>query len=377
VLEVGARRPLQRDDTLVEVLSQVGLQLARAYESELAQKEVREAQLRALESQKLEAVGRLAGGIAHDFNNLLMVVLGEAELALRDGAITPALRSSLEEIRASGQRAALLTARLLAFSRRDMVRAEKIDMCGVLRDAESVLQRVMGEDVHVSTRVDVAPGDCIVEGNRGLLEQVLMNLAVNAREAMPDGGEVEIRLGVTSLSTSTAAAAGSPGANQGRYVVLSVRDTGIGIPPENRDAIFEPFFSTKEDGSGFGLATSYGIVRAAGGVIEVESEVGAGSVFRVYLPVVPVGPERISAGVGGGEPEAQGEALGARRVLVVVDDDGVRSVAARILKLGGYRVTTARDRAGAESQAPTPAAVSIMSTTRAGTRTAFGVGTIR
>jgi signal transduction histidine kinase len=218
VLEVGARRPLQRDDTLVEVLSQVGLQLARAYESELAQKEVREAQLRALESQKLEAVGRLAGGIAHDFNNLLMVVLGEAELALRDGAITPALRSSLEEIRASGQRAALLTARLLAFSRRDMVRAEKIDMCGVLRDAESVLQRVMGEDVHVSTRVDVAPGDCIVEGNRGLLEQVLMNLVVNAREAMPDGGEVEIRLGVTSLSTSTAAAAGNSGANQGRYV---------------------------------------------------------------------------------------------------------------------------------------------------------------
>jgi CheY-like chemotaxis protein len=214
-----------------------------------------------------------------------------------------------------------------------------------------VLQRVIGEDVHVTTNVEVAPGDCIVEGNRGLLEQVLMNLVVNAREAMPDGGEVEVRLGVSSLSASAAAAAGSPDASQGRYLVLSVRDTGIGIPPEHRDAIFEPFFSTKEDGSGFGLATSYGIVRATGGFIEVESEVGAGSVFRVYLPAVSAGPERVSASFGGPEPEMMvREAKDAGRVLIVEDDDGVRSVAARILELGGYRVTAARDRAEAEEQ---------------------------
>jgi len=350
VLELHTARPMKRDDTLVEVLSQVGLQLARAHERELTQKQVREAQLRALESQKLEAVGRLAGGIAHDFNNLLMVVLGEAELALRDPATTQELRSSLEEIRASGRRAASLTAQLLAFARRDIVRSEKVDMSSLVRDGERMLRRVIGEDVRVTTRVDAASGDCVVEGNRGLLEQVLMNLVVNAREAMPDGGDIEVSVRTSALSAAAAAAAGGPEAKAGQYVVVSVRDTGHGIPPEHRAAIFEPFFTTKPEGSGFGLATSYGIVRAAGGFIEVESEVGSGSVFRVHLPAIPATPERIAS--SDEEPTAhREEPLTVDRpghVLIVEDDDAVRSVAVRILDLGGYRVSAARDLAEAE-----------------------------
>ncbi|MGE0792488.1 MAG: ATP-binding protein, partial [Sandaracinaceae bacterium] len=335
VLELHTRRRMKRDDTLVEVLSQVGLQLARAHERELAQKQVREAEFRALESQKLEAVGRLAGGIAHDFNNLLMVVLGEAELALRDPATTPALRSSLEEIRASGRRAASLTAQLLAFARRDIVRSERIDVCALVRDAERMLRRVVGEDVRMTMRVDAASSDCVVEGNRGLIEQVLTNLVVNAREAMPAGGDIEVGVRTATSSAAAAAAVGGPDAKAGRYVVVSVRDTGHGIPPEHRAAIFEPFFTTKPEGSGFGLATSYGIVRAAGGFIEVESEVGSGSVFRVHLPVARLSPERSGASDDAAAPQPA-EPRAAHRpghVLIVEDDDAVRSVAGRILDL--------------------------------------------
>ncbi|MGE0161341.1 MAG: ATP-binding protein [Gemmatimonadales bacterium] len=349
VLELQTGRPMKRDDTLVEVLSQVGLQLARAHEREFAQKQVREAQLRALESQKLEAVGRLAGGIAHDFNNLLMVVLGEAELAMRDPATTPALRSSLEEIRASGRRAASLTAQLLAFARRDIVRSERIDMCSLVRDAERMLRRVIGEDVRMTTVVDTAPGGCVVVGNRGLFEQVLMNLVVNAREAMPEGGDLEVSVRTSALSAAAAAAAGGPEAKAGRYVVVSVRDTGHGIPPEHRAAIFEPFFTTKPEGGGFGLATSYGLVRAAGGFIEVESEVGSGSVFRVHLPVEGAAPKRAdSSSEPDTQPAESGNAHRPGHVLIVEDDDAVRSVAVRILDLGGYRVSAARDLAEAE-----------------------------
>jgi PAS domain S-box-containing protein len=241
-----------------------------------------------LQSQKMEAVGRLAGGVAHDFNNLLSVILGYSELLLMGLAKQNAQRLPLEEIHKAADRAASLTRQMLAFSRKQMLQPRVFDLNEVVTNMHRMLRRIIPEDIEVATVLDLDLGR--VEADPGQIEQVIMNLAVNARDALPPGGQLRIETSRVTLNGNLAGAAGE--VPPGDYVVLSVADTGSGIPPEIREHIFEPFFTTKEigKGTGLGLATVFGIVKQSGGEIEVESEVGRGTTFRIYLPRVPEPP---------------------------------------------------------------------------------------
>jgi signal transduction histidine kinase/ActR/RegA family two-component response regulator len=268
-------------------------------------------------TQRMEAVGRLAGGVAHDFNNLLTVILGEVELALAQPGLDPVGESALQEIRRAGERAALLTQQLLSFSRRQVVAPAEIDVKELVTELEKMLARLIGENVRLRTAT--SPGDAWIRADRGQMEQVLVNLVVNARDAMPAGGTIAIET-----------------ARAGDSVVISVTDTGTGMGDEVRRHLFEPFFTTKErgKGSGLGLATSYGIVRQAGGHIEVRTAVGTGTTMEVILPAVPPGARAPAAQVGMAPS-------GHETVLIVEDEPGVQRIAARVLGLKGYAVLTA------------------------------------
>ena len=222
------------------------------------------------ESQKMEAVGRLAGGVAHDFNNILTAILGYSDLLGASLSATNPLREEVEGIRTAAQKASALTRQLLAFSRKQVFVVETVDLNGLVRDMEKMLRRVIGEDVQI--RTSYAPGPARVRADRGQLEQVLVNLVINARDAMPAGGSIGIETGEAPPD-----------------VVLSVTDSGSGMDPETILHIFEPFYTTKEKGkgTGLGLATAYGIVEQSGGRIEVSSELGRGSTFRILLPRAP------------------------------------------------------------------------------------------
>ena len=243
--------------------------------------EAREAQLR--QAQKMEAVGQLAGGVAHDFNNLLTVILGNIGFAREDIEPAHAAQADLREAEYAGERARALVRQLLAFSRRQMVQPRVLDMSALVRDAERLLLRVLPETIQVVTHVPSAPA--LVRADPAQLEQVLVNLAINARDAMPDGGQLSIGLGHTTLDDDDAAA---HGVRAGRHVILAVRDTGIGMDAATVSRAFEPFFTTKPvgKGTGLGLATAYGVVTQAGGALRVESAPGEGTVFEVLLPEV-------------------------------------------------------------------------------------------
>ncbi len=285
-------------------------------------------------AQKLEAVGRLAGGIAHDFNNLLTVILGETEMALQDLDAADPTRPALEEIGKAGHRAGQLTRQLLSFSRQQIVEPTVFDLTELVADVERMLDRLIGEDVQLVSRL--APHAMRVRADRSQIEQLVINLAVNARDAMPRGGLLTIELVAVRLgehdAPHTSLAAGD-------YCVLSVNDSGVGMSEEVRSHIFEPFFTTKGPGrgTGLGLATCYGIVSQAGGHIEVYSELGVGSSFRVYLP------QAADAGSVDGAAPAQATAGGHERILLVEDQAAVRDIAARMLTSLGYEVTTAED----------------------------------
>jgi PAS domain S-box-containing protein len=291
-----------------------------------------EAELRA--SQKMDSIGRLAGGIAHDFNNLLTAILGYAELMEPDLAGQDHLQSSLREIRLAGERAAALTRQLLAFSRRQVLQPRLLDLNAVVSEVEKLLRRLIGEDVELVTRLD--PGLGSVKADPGQLEQVLMNLAVNARDAMPKGGTLTVETANTILDTGFARA--NPGARSGEYAVLTVADTGIGMSDEVRSHAFEPFFTTKEKGkgTGLGLATAYGIVKQSDGYITVESEPGRGATFRIYFPRAA----GAAAASGRGEHPALSP-RGTETILVVEDESGVRRLSRAILKAQGYIVLEA------------------------------------
>src|SRR5262249_3547746 len=271
-----------------------------------------EEQLR--QSQKMEAVGRLAGGIAHDFNNLLTAVNGFSELLLAELPAEAPGRAYAEEIRKAGERAALLTRQLLAFGRRQMLQPKVLDVNAVVAEVEHLLRRVIGEDV----RLDVQPGKDLgkVLADPGQLGQVLMNLAVNARDAMPTGG----RLTITTRNVDRCECETCPDESVAScpHALLEVRDTGCGMEEEIRARLFEPFFTTKEvgKGTGLGLATVYGIVKQSGGHITVESRLGAGTVFRVYLPCVEDAP-RSAASHNGTIQVAHG-----RETVLLVEDEG-------------------------------------------------------
>jgi len=289
------------------------------------------AQLR--QAQKMEAVGRLAGGIAHDFNNLLTAILGYAEI-LGDQMSDESARRDLGEIHRAGTRAADLTRQLLAFSRKQMMKPVVCDLNEVVDGACGMLRRVIGEDIHFT--VKPAPSPVWVNADPGQIEQVLMNLVVNARDAMPDGGFLTIQTSTCSVDPSQERLYDPMPANT--YALLSVTDTGCGMDEETRSHLFEPFFTTKPrgKGTGLGLATAYGIVKQSGGFIWADSTLGAGTTFRTYLPLVEMPIEALRTGVASTAPPT-----GAETILLVEDEESVRKLASQVLKRRGYEVLIA------------------------------------
>jgi nitrogen-specific signal transduction histidine kinase/CheY-like chemotaxis protein len=299
-----------------------------------AEEALRAAEGRLLQAAKLEAVGRLAGGVAHDFNNLLGVIMGYADLMARRLPPEDPLRRNVQEIQKAAERASNLTKQLLAFSRRQVLQPRVLDLHQTLREVESMLQRLIGEDVALVTvlREDVGR----VKADPGQIQQVLMNLAVNARDAMPEGGTLTVE--TTNVDLSEDYARRHLGVVPGPYVQLAVSDTGVGMTPEVQAHIFEPFFTTKtpEKGTGLGLATVYGIIKQSGGNIWVYSEPGRGTTFKVYLPRVD---ETAPANVLVDPPPDPRR--GQETVLLVEDDDKVREVVSLALRDAGYTVLEA------------------------------------
>jgi PAS domain S-box-containing protein len=283
-------------------------------------------------SQKMEAVGRLAGGVAHDFNNLLTVIRGYSELCLGKLEEADPLWRKVKGIQRASEQGARLTNQLLAFSRHQVMEMKVIDLNRLFKDLDRMLRRVIGEDIELVTTLAEDLGG--IKGDLGQMEQVTMNLAVNARDAMPKGGKLTIE--AKNVELDDVFFGSHAGGEPGRYVMFSVSDTGFGMTPEVKEHIFEPFFTTKEKGkgTGLGLSTVYGIVKQSGGEITVESEVGKGSVFRIYLPLV----EGVMEDQKGEEQGAWG---GKETVLVVEDDENVRRLAAEVLEEQGYRVLEA------------------------------------
>jgi PAS domain S-box-containing protein len=290
-----------------------------------------EAQL--LQSQKMEGIGRLAGGVAHDFNNLLSVVLGSAEFALESLREDDPLREELLEIQKAGLRAAALTRQLLAFSRKQVLQPKPLQLNDVVGDLEKMLRRVLGEDIDLVQ--ELAPDLGQVTADPGQVEQVIVNLAINSRDAMPDGGKLTITTANVDFAAGQAEVLA--GAAPGPYVMVSVKDSGGGMEEATLARIFEPFFTTKEagKGTGLGLSTVYGIVKQSGGVVDVASAPGQGTTFSVYLP-----REITSGPLARSLPPAT-RLGGTETVLVVEDDEAVRSLARRILEAAGYTVLTA------------------------------------
>jgi len=296
-----------------------------------AEKAKIEDQLR--QAQKLESVGRLAGGVAHDFNNLLTVINGYSRLLLSSLKAGDPLRDGLEEIHRAGERAAGLTQQLLAFSRKQILQPRVLDLNRVVDEMRRMLERLMGEDVEVCVTLQAEAATICADPHQ--LEQVLMNLAVNSRDAMPHGGKFSIETGFVEWGESQVQL--RPGAHAGPYVMLAVSDTGVGMSEETRGHIFEPFFTTKEvgKGTGLGLSTIHGIVEQSGGCVEAESEVGRGTTFKIYMPRV------MDAQAACGKREAVPAMGGKETVLVVEDQAEVRRYAAAALNVYGYRVMEA------------------------------------
>jgi len=289
------------------------------------------------QARRMEAVGRLAGGIAHDFNNMMTVVTGYSEILLqRLSPEDPAYRS-VREIKRAGDHAAQLTRQILAFSRRQMLQPRVMDLNRIVRGMDPMLRRVIGENLEL--HVALAPGLGCVKADPAQMEQVIVNLVINARDAMPQGGRLSIQTADVDLPGNTALAKGEvPG---GTYVMLSVTDTGAGMDEETVNRAFEPFFTTKrmDQGTGLGLSTVYGIVKQSDGHVTVESAPGKGSVFRVYLPRVQEAPEPdVLLAM---EPAAPVDA--GKTVLVVEDEDSVRDLVRKILSRNGYQVLEAAD----------------------------------
>ena len=286
-------------------------------------------------AQKMEAVGRLAGGVAHDFNNLLTIVMGYSDLLLERLGATDAMRAYVEEIKKAGERAASLTRQLLAFGRRQVLAPHVLDLNTVVTNVDKMLRRLIGENIELILVSEPELGR--VKADPGQIEQVILNLVLNARDAMPQGGHltletanVELNEGYARIHTSVL---------PGRYVMLVVSDSGIGMDAETQAHIFEPFFSTKEKGkgTGLGLATVYGIVKQSGGHIWLYSEPGKGTAFKIYLPTVP---QAVSKAVEAA-PERHSLSRESETILLVEDEEGVRDLAGRILELKGYKVITA------------------------------------
>jgi len=296
--------------------------------------ELRRTQEQLVQAQKMEAVGRLAGGISHDFNNLLTVISGYADLLADPLSADPVAMADLGEIRGAIRRAATLTGRLLAFSRKQLLRAEVFDLNDVVAASEKLLRPLIGEDIELVVALTPNPGS--VRADRNQIEQVIVNLAVNARDAMPEGGRLSVETSSIELAPDDPIV--GPDLGPGSWVVLTIRDSGHGMSDEVKSHLFEPFFTTKEygKGTGLGLSTVYGIVSQTGGAIRVESQPGRGTTFGIYLPRVSG-----SAVLDAPSQAAPHRRAGAGTVLVVEDEQTVRDLAVRILTGAGYRVFNA------------------------------------
>jgi PAS domain S-box-containing protein len=291
------------------------------------------------QAQKMEAIGQLAGGVAHDFNNILTVIQGHASL-LASSKLPEMEEKSAQQIVQAAGRAAGLTRQLLTFSRRQLIQPKRLDMNKIVGNLTNMLGRLLGEDV--ALQLNYCQQTPIVEADAGMMEQILLNLAVNARDAMPKGGQLAIRITVTDFDEKTASS--KPDARVGTYVCISVTDTGTGIAPENQPRIFEPFFTTKEvgKGTGLGLATVYGIVKQHQGWIELDSHIGRGTTFRIFIP-------RATPGQNGSEKATTSITVkgGNETILLVEDERPVRELVARVLEHYGYKVFQANN--GAEA----------------------------
>jgi PAS domain S-box-containing protein len=307
--------------------------LAERVEAEVAERLNAEEALR--QAQKMEAVGRLAGGIAHDFNNLLSVILGYAHLLQGSLDGDPRYGGDLREIRTAGERAASLTRQLLAFSRQQVLDPRVLDLAEVVRNLEPMLRRIVGEDIEITVGEQPVLGR--VKADPGQLEQVLMNLVVNSRDAMPTGGKLTIEIANVVLDDEYATH--HLGVVAGPHVMLAVSDNGVGMDRATAARIFEPFFTTKEKGkgTGLGLSTVFGIVQQSGGTIWVYSEPGAGTTFKIYLPMTTDDAALLR------EPDRAGKLGGSETILLAEDEEQVRVMVATILRRQGYTVLEARD----------------------------------
>ena len=306
---------------------------------EIAERQAAENDRRRLEeelrhAQKMEAVGRLAGGIAHDFNNLLTAVQGYAELLLHSLGESP-LRPDVEEIYRAAERAAVLTRQLLAFSRRQILQPETLDLNARVLEMSRMLGRLIGE--HIAMDLHLAPEAWMVRADAAQLEQAIVNLGVNARDAMPSGGRLAIETANRDLTNAVGEALGVP---PGQYVLLAVRDSGVGIEEEIKVRIFDPFFTTKPQGqgTGLGLAMVYGFVRQSGGAITVESEPGRGTTFTLYLPRGSAAPSRLAP-----PKPAVPEVHGSGTILIAEDERPIRRLVATVLQQAGFETIEAAD----------------------------------
>ncbi len=339
VLEFFTVEAAEPDPALLQVMAEVGKQLGRVIERQRIEAQRRQLEAQVQQAQKLESLGVLAGGIAHDFNNLLMVITGYSELLLQahrgDGEEPDRFLVAIDQ---AARRAASLTRRLLAFSRRQIVQPANLDLAEVVEEVDEMLRYLLGQRVELKVRLK--PGVCWVRVDPGQIEQIVVNLAVNARDAMPDGGELRIETQIAELAGDRAQ---QLGLESGSYAALSVSDTGCGMDEETVRHIFEPFFTTKTSGrgTGLGLATVKAILEQIGGAVEVESEPGSGSTFRAYLPLID---ETIHGAAAGREGQ---DLSGSDSILVVENDEPVGAVLATILEGKGYRVLSAHDAASA------------------------------
>jgi two-component system cell cycle sensor histidine kinase/response regulator CckA len=315
-----------------EIIEIAGEKCVIAIMKDITDRQMLEKQLR--QAQKMEAVGQLSGGIAHDFNNLLGVIIGYSEILEERLDQGSKLRQNAEEIKKAGQRAASLTRQLLAFSRQQVLEPKVLSLNTVVADTEKMLRRLIGEDIQLTTVLASELGHA--KADIGQIEQVIVNLAVNARDAMPDGGKLTIETSIVELDEEYALR--HPPTIPGEYIALLVTDTGIGMDAETRAHIFEPFFTTKElgKGTGLGLSTVYGIIKQSGGYVWVYSEPGLGTTFKIYLP-------RVDKVVSKNRPSgiASGFLQGSETILLVEDEESLRNLTRTLLERGGYTVLEA------------------------------------
>jgi signal transduction histidine kinase len=335
-LEAGADDYIPKPFDLDELRARlrVGLRIVELQAALAAR--VRELEDALSGAQKMEAIGRLAGGVAHDFNNLLTIILNGADMVLAGDRLDDRQRELLHMVRQAGERGAGLTQQLLAFSRKQILSPEVLDLNALVADLQRMLRRLINEDIELATVLDPQPGR--VQADRGQLVQVIMNLVVNARDAMPLGG----RLTITTRNEEVAEprGRGPRSVPPGSYVVLGIRDTGCGMDEGTLGHLFEPFFTTKGpgQGTGLGLATVYGIVKQSGGAIQVESAPNQGATFCIFLPRTE---KELAPATGAGPAPAR--CPGRETVLLVEDEDQVRVMARRVLESNDYTVLEARD----------------------------------